>query len=217
MKTVTAIQLQRGRQRANVFLDGHYAMSLNLIVAKNHHLEAGQAISDDEIDDLVRDEQLQKGMDIALRFLSYRPRSEAEIRARLGRRFEGWVVESVLQKLKELGFIDDLAFAQFWTENRETFRPRSRRLVSLELRRKGISSETATQITGGLDDESSAYRAARGKALSLRGLEYREFRRRLGSYLHRRGFDYATATSVINRLWQDAASPEPDGGLESAP
>ncbi|MFH1486475.1 MAG: RecX family transcriptional regulator, partial [Chloroflexota bacterium] len=83
------------------------------------------------------------------------------------------------------------------------------------LRRKGVSPETAAQVTQGLDDQSSAYRVGKNKARSLCGLDYQDFRRKLGSYLHRRGFDYSTATEVVNRLWQEALSSSRHTGLKS--
>ncbi|MBI2908823.1 MAG: RecX family transcriptional regulator [Chloroflexi bacterium] len=215
MGIITSHPAQKRRHRVNLFIDGKFAVGLDTEVVAARRLKTGQTVSDAELEELLKAEQLHKGMEAAVRFLSYRPRSQAEVRTRLLRNHPDWVVESVLQKLKDQRLIDDAAFAQFWKENRDAFRPRSRRLLSQELRRKGVDSETVAEVIQSLDEESSAYLAARGKAASLHGLCYRDFRRKLGSYLNRRGFDYSVSASVVNRLWREAASDGQENGLES--
>jgi regulatory protein len=142
-----------------------------------------------------------------LHYLGYRPRSEAEVRKRLRRRgFNDEVVDKVIIGLKERQLIDDVAFAQYWRDNRLSFRPRSRRLIKLELRRKGVSAETANEVLADLDDESAAYEAGLKKTRVLSGLEYPEFRRYLSDHLRRRGFDYGAIDSAVARLWQELQS-----------
>jgi regulatory protein len=139
-----------------------------------------------------------------LNYLGYRPRSEAEVRQRLHRRgFNDDVVDKVIIGLKERRLIDDVAFAQYWRDNRLSFRPRSRRLIKLELRQKGVAAETANEVVEGLDDESAAYEVGLKKARVLSGLDYREFHRYLSDHLRRRGFDYEIIRSAVARLWQE--------------
>ena len=112
-------------------------------------------------------------------------------------------IEAVLAKLKEQGLVDDMAFAQFWKDNRESFKPRSQWLTKLELRCKGVANNIIDQIANSIDDEDSAYRAALSKARSLPLSDYQGFRRRLGDYLKRRGFGYGVINQTIERLWQE--------------
>jgi len=99
--------------------------------------------------------------------------------------------------------VDDMAFAQFWKDNRESFSPRSQWLTKLELRRKGVADDIIDQVVAGVDDDSSAYQAAMGKARSLLRSDYQGFRRRLGEYLKRRGFGYEVIRRTVERLWQE--------------
>jgi regulatory protein len=108
----------------------------------------------------------------------------------------------VLARLREQGLVDDMAFAQFWKDNRESFSPRSQRLAGLELRRKGIDEETIAQVVGVIDDDDSAYRAALSKARSLSLSDYHSFRQRLAGYLKRRGFSYGVINHTVERVWQ---------------
>jgi regulatory protein len=127
---------------------------------------------------------------------------------RLHRRgFEDSKIEIVINKLKEQNLLDDTAFAQFWKENRQMFRPRSQRLTRMELRKKGVADEIIDEVTEKLDDMESAYQAALSKAHHLPKQEYEVFRRRLGDYLKRRGFGYAVINQTVKRIWQELKEP----------
>ncbi len=204
MKKVTTIRAGRRGKRVNVFLDSRFAFSLEADVALKENLQVGQELSEDEIEALTGADLFQRCLNAAFRYLDYRPRSEAELRERLKRRgFEGDNVEAVLVRLREQGLADDLAFAQFWKDNRETFRPRSQWLTKLELRQKGVANNIIDQVVADVDDEDSAYRAAQSRAHRLPDSDYEGFRHRLSGYLKRRGFGYRVITHTVKRLWQE--------------
>jgi regulatory protein len=204
MKKVTAIRAGRRGKRVNVFLDSKFAFSLEAEVALKENLRVGQELSEDEVEALTGADRFQRCLNAAFHYLSYRPRSEAELRERLKRRgFEGGNVEAVLARLREQGLVDDLAFAQFWKDNRESFRPRSRWLTTRELRQKGVAANIIDQVVADVNDEDSAYRAAQSRAHRLPESDYQGFRHRLGEYLKRRGFGYRVITHTVERLWQE--------------
>ncbi|HUV51861.1 MAG TPA: RecX family transcriptional regulator [Dehalococcoidia bacterium] len=208
MKRVTAIETQKAKKgRVNLFLDGAFAFSLSVPVASTAGLHEGQELTSKEVEELKNDDLLHRSLNSALRYLSPRPRSEAEVRNRLRRQgFEAHTIQQVIAKLKEQKLIDDADFARFWRENRENFRPRSRRFIEFELRQKGVDAETAAEITAGLDDELNAYKAAQKKLGSLKGLDYHNFRNRLSAFLKQRGFSYEVINRIINRVWQEQTS-----------
>ncbi len=208
MKKVTAIREGRRQgKRVNVFLDGRFAFSLEAEVAIKEGLQVGQELSQSQIEALARSDHFHRCLNAAIHYLSYRPRSEAELRERLHRRgFDGDNVEAALAKLRERGLVDDLTFAQFWKDNRESFSPRSRWLTKLELRQKGVADDIIDQVVADVDDEDSAYQAALSKARSLPQSDYQGFRRRLGEYLKRRGFGYGMINHTIERIWQEQGS-----------
>jgi regulatory protein len=204
MKKVTAIRAGRRGKRVNVFLDGRFAFSLEAELALKENLRVGQELSEDKIEALTGADRFQRCLNAAFHYLGYRPRSEAELRERLKRRgFEASNVEATLARLKEQGLVDDLAFAQFWKDNRESFRPRSRALTALELRQKGVTKAVIDQVVAEVNDEDSAYRAAQSRAHRLPESDYQGFRHRLGGYLKRRGFGYRVITHTVERLWQE--------------
>ncbi|MCK5653670.1 MAG: RecX family transcriptional regulator [Dehalococcoidia bacterium] len=204
MKTITDIETQkRGRERVSIFLDGRFAFSVGRGVVEEHGLHPGQVLSDSRVEELAVADLFGKCLNAALRLLSYRPRSEAEIRTRLSRRFNGETIEGVILQLRERQMIDDVAFAAFWREARDFFSPRGRRLLKVELRNKGIDRELIDKVLNGIDDEESAYRAAQKRGRTLAKEDYETFRRKLGAFLRRRGFSYEVANRTTERLWQE--------------
>lgn len=204
MSKITAIRFGKARgKRVNVFLDGRFAFSLEAEVAVKEGLQVEQELSTSHLEALARSDHFHRCLNAAARYLSYRPRSEFELRERLHQRgFDGNSIEAVLIKLKEQRLVNDMDFAQFWKDNRESFSPRSRWLTELELRRKGVAQEVIDQVVNVIDDHDSAYRAALNKARSLPTSDYQSFRHRLGEYLKRRGFSYGVINNTVERLWQ---------------
>ena len=147
------------------------------------------------------DDLIERATQAGLRLISYRPRTGEEVRRRLERRFAPATVAQALERLEEQGYLDDAAFAGLWRESRETHRPRSAALIRRELVEKGVSREVAQEAVAGLDDDASAYRAGQGRLRSLQGLDYVAFRRRLESYLKRRGFGGSVTRRTVARLW----------------
>jgi regulatory protein len=205
MSKVTAIRAGRGQgKRVNLFLDGRFAFSLQAELAAKEELKVGQELSPHQVEALTGWDNYQRGYDAAARYLSYRPRSETELKERLFRRgFDDNSIEAVVTKLKEQGLVDDLAFAQFWRDNRQSFSPRSQWLTRRELRQKGVAEEVMNQVVATIDDSDSAYRAALSKAHRLSGYDYPQFRQRLGSFLKRRGFNYAVINHTVAQLWTE--------------
>lgn len=197
---ITGIKTQsRNRKRVNVYLDGDYGFSLALEVAAS--LKRGDSLSDGEIEELQLRDSEAMAYNKTLKYLGYRPRSTAEVSRYLrDKGFHEQVSEQVTMRLRRAGLLDDRAFAQYWVENRETFRPRGRRLLRQELRQKGISEELIAEVLAEVDEESSAYRAAVAHAAKYARLDDDGFRDKMSSFLRRRGFDYEVVREVVSRL-----------------
>jgi len=208
MSKITALRAGRGREkRVNVFLDERFAFSLGAEVVMKEGLQVGQELSTGQVELLTGSDHRQRCLNAAYRYLSYRPRSESEVREKLQRRgFDSDCTEAAISRLREQGLVDDAVFAQFWKENRESFNPRSQRLTRLELKRKGVGSDVIEQVTADVDDGDSAYRAALGRVRRLPMSDYQGFRRRLGEYLRRRGFHYEVINHTVERVWQEQGS-----------
>ena len=209
---VTAIEKQRRKNRLNLFLDGRFALGLSTDVAAQVSLRVGDEVDGDRLRALRDAEARADAMSAALRLLSYRPRSETELRQRLARRgAPPALIDSTIQRLRELGLVDDAAFARSWVESRERASPRGQRLLRQELRAKGVNSDASRELVEGVNDAEAALRASARRAASLSGLPQEEFRRRLGDFLRRRGFDYETIRLTVERRWRELAEGRDDG------
>ncbi|MDP2919280.1 MAG: regulatory protein RecX, partial [Dehalococcoidia bacterium] len=205
MSTITALRTgKQDKKRVNLFLDGKFAFSLETDKVAREGLRVGLELTGDRLDALLGSLKLSRCLDAAYRYLSYRPRSEAELRERLGRRgFPAEHISAALDKLKEQGLLDDAAFARFWAENRATFRPRSRAITRRELHQKGVPEEVIREAVSEIDEVESAYRAALSKVRRFSQFEYPEFRQRLGEFLRRRGFNYDIINRTIKKVWEE--------------
>ncbi len=216
---ITSLERQQRRRRVNVFVDGRFALALALDLAAERGLHTGMAISEADLRSLQTAETRQKAYEAALRLLTYRPRSEREMRQRLARRgFEAPLIRETLARLRRLGYLDDAAFARYWTESRDQASPRAGRLIHRELRLKGIDSETAAEASAAVSDEDAAYRAAAKRMRVLAGLDFAKFRERLAGFLLRRGFTYQVTRRVVQRCWQESGQGQtPDDEASENP
>ncbi len=198
---ITALEPQaRHAHRVNLYIDDRFALGLSAIVAAT--LRVGQTLSDADLAALERAEAYETAHELALRFLEPRPRSRAELQQHLQKKhLAREVIDQVMTRLTEAGLIDDRAFAQYWVENRETFRPRASRALRFELKRKGLPDAVIQEALGTIDESESAYRAGAPRAERWRHLERRAFMEKLGAFLVRRGFAYEVAKDAAKRLW----------------
>jgi regulatory protein len=183
---ITAIEPQKKNpRRVNVYLDGGFAFGLTRIVAA--WLKVGQELSEEKIAALQSEDERENVYQKALHFLSYRPRSSAEIRQNLTKRgLSEPLVEETIQHL------------------RNAFHPRGKSALKMELRRKGLDEEVIGSVLNEqVDEETLAFDAARKYARRLAGLEWPGFRQKLGGFLARRGFSYSTIAPVISEVWKE--------------
>jgi len=209
-REITAIKAQkRNNQRVNIYLDGSFAFGLSRFVAG--WLEPGRKLTDADVEKLLKEDSYEIAFQKALQFINYRPRSIEETRRRLFKKgFSEAVVKKTIVKLLERKWLDDMDFSRQWIENRNTFRPRSERLLSYELRLKGVSDDIiqrALEKFGG-DENELAFQAGTKKAKQSQHLPKPDFQKKVGGYLGRRGFHYGIVKPTVERLWKAYSSTE---------
>lgn len=207
IRKITALKLQRRNpDRVNVFLDGEFAFGLAKIVAG--WLKIDQELSEEKIADLLAKDEIEVALIKAFNFLSYRPRTEKEVRDRMAKKgFEEYVIDEIIRRLSEHNYINDSDFADMWVENRSAFRPRGQRALRMELRRKGVADDVIQQATDNLDEKELAFRAAQKQARSYRNLEWADFRKKMYGFLARRGFNYDHINQVTLQAWEQLERP----------
>ncbi|MFN8378423.1 MAG: RecX family transcriptional regulator [Anaerolineae bacterium] len=200
---ITGLETQkRNARRVNVHVDGTYSFSLSLDEAAKLH--KGQALSDADIAELQGDDEVERAVDRALRFLSVRPRSEHEVRQSLRlKEVPPPVIDRALERLRALGYVDDRAFAEFWASDRRQFKPLSARALRYELRQKGVSAEIIDEVLREQDDSEEAYRAAKSQVRRVKTADRRELHQKLMMFLARRGFPPRVSRDAVARLLEE--------------
>lgn len=197
--------------RVNVYLDGRYAFALPALEAAQLHV--GQFLDDPTIAQLRATDQHQKAYERAVRYLSFRPRSVAEVHRYLAKtEKDPTVIAAVIGRLSENGYLDDHEFARFWVENRQRFRPKGAAALRQELRRHGVDPEAISEALAEVDPLQAAYQAARAQALKLANLARSDpalCRRRLSEFLLRRGFDHETVQEAVSQLMTELRDESP--------
>jgi regulatory protein len=204
MPVVTSIEKLRFKRRADVWLDGQKAFALGIELIATAGLRTGSELSDAELNALRDQDERHLAVDGALRLLSMGPKSERDLRQRLRRRGLGRpAVDAAVGRMRELGYIDDAAFARSYVESRLAATPRSRRSLAFELGQKGVQRELSDAALAGISDDDAAYEAAQRRLRSFSGLDRKTFERRLGSFLASRGFGYGVARATVQRCWSE--------------
>ncbi|OBA72228.1 recombination regulator RecX [Mycobacterium sp. 1554424.7] len=139
---------------------------------------------------------------LCLRLLTARSRTRAELSGQLSKRgYPDDVAERVLDRLADVGLVDDADFAEQWVESRRARAGKSRRALAAELRTKGVDNEVITAVLGGIDAGAERDRAEQLVRAKLRRETLRDdderVSRRLVGMLARRGYAQNLACEVV--------------------
>ncbi len=131
-------------------------------------------------------------VEAALRFLSYRARSEKEVRDKLKKRFTPEEIDLVIQKFKEWNLLNDAQFAQSYVESRARSKPRSKRMIEMELKRKGVKLDFDLP-----QSDLELANAALEKKKNLRSFK------QAVRFLQSRGFSWEVIEKVLKNRYND--------------
>lgn len=154
----------------------------------------------------MEEELYQKLLNSGFRFVSYRPRSEKEIRDFLERKlkrfktFAPQVVKKVTERLRELGYINDSRFMNWWVEQRTLHRPKGERLIKRELLAKGIGKDELAENFPKISEKELAIKAVSKKLLLWKKLPDLERKKKIYAFLGRRGFSAETIERIIDEI-----------------
>jgi regulatory protein len=205
---ITSLQSQvKDPERLSIFVDDKFLLGANALIVLQMGLKVGQELTPAQLEQLRQEEALQQAADRALNYLSFRPRSREEVRRYLRKKqTPPELIDAVLERLDRLNLINDQEFAEFWVESRERFSPRGAQALKSELRQKGVQRDVVDELVTSEQDDDRALDAGRKKAILLARqprIDFQTFRTRLGGFLQRRGFSYATTTRTVRALWEE--------------
>ena len=206
MSRITQLKAQKNRKWVNIFLDGTYFTSLELITVAKQGLKVGMDISQSEFNQLLRKHDAEKLLFRAMNFLSLRPRSEKEVTSYLQKKWTPKLskedyrtrVRGVVEKLKKENLLNDSEFANWWVEQRLAFRPKGKIALRRELQQKGIGNDIISEVLASLDEVEAAKRVVEKKSRMFKGQSSMQARRKLIAFLQRRGFSWDTIRQIVD-------------------
>jgi regulatory protein len=165
-------------------------------------------------------EAFKQAQQQAYRLLSYRSRTARELQDRLRQKgFEPGVVDEVLRRLEDDGYLNDRRFAEDWARYRLQSKPMGRRRLALELHRRGLDraliEEVVRDIYIEFDETSLAQQAAKKRLGRMNIPRSPQERQRLVRYLEGQGFDVAVIRSALATLFPSDEFPNvsPDDAI----
>ena len=142
-----------------------------------------------------------KAQSVAINFINYRLRSEQELRSRLIKNFDAQIVDSVIEKMYDFGFLNDSRFAKVFTESHVISRPKSKSYIKRELIKKGIDKELADSAVKNINDNAICLKLAIKKSSKLSNLPWSDFQKKMFGFLSRKGFNYSISNSATKEAW----------------
>lgn len=193
--TITAIKQQvKRRDRYSVFVDGKYAFSLSEGGLIDSRLASGQQIDGTKLSELKKSAGLDKAYGNALRYVAMRPRSEWEMQDYLRRKqIDEPAAREIIGRLKDLGLLSDMDFAQAWVSNRRLLKNTSRRRLEQELKQKHVPADIISKV---LSDDQTSDRSQIREIIAKKRRRYPDDQK-LTQYLMRQGFGYDDVKSAI--------------------
>ncbi len=213
-RIITAITEQKkDPNRVNIFLDNRFAFGISKKASKE--LKVGQQLTEEQVKMLLQRDESDKAFKKAAEILQRRPKTENELRKKLSAKgIAAEQIDEAVCRVKALNWVDDKKFSEMWIENQSVFRPRSKRMLAYELRRKGISEETISESLRDMKDDQAAFACAERYARRLRDIDPAVIRLKLRGYLVRRGFDYDAVRQAVNKVLDQRKSNAADSNLD---
>ena len=138
---------------------------------------------------------------VAVKYISYRPRTEQEMRKRLLKHYVSSDVEITIAKCYQNNLLNDQQFSEMWIASRTNSRPKSAYMIKRELISKGVSKQIAEEAVQSVDDNENALNAANKKTRSISHLPKDQFIRKLMDHLLRKGFSRDIVKKTTNTAW----------------
>jgi regulatory protein len=204
---ITSLQPHaRDPRRVHLHIDGCYRLTVAVELVASLPLREGDEVTEEQLLEMAGADQRWRAREAALTLLSFRTRTEAELRRRLAEKgFPDEVVCGCVRELVDRGLVSDTSFAESFLRDRLRFRPRGPQLLLHELRTRGVDVDVAKAtleevMAREAVSETEMARQAASKWVPRRGDMPLRSRRRLYSFLMRRGFSPDAIREVVDEI-----------------
>ena len=150
---ITAVE-ERKKGMSALFIDGEYAVSIDTVTLISSGKKTGSDITDEELHELLEKSKISRAKEKALYLIEYRARTRKEIMDKLIPLYGENAAELAVERLEELGLIDDEAFAREYAQQLLTKKKYSIKRASFEMQKKGIDRDLIDEILEELEPDS---------------------------------------------------------------
>ncbi|ABR48668.1 regulatory protein RecX [Alkaliphilus metalliredigens QYMF] len=208
MNQITAIEPQKSTDtRVNVYIDQKYAFSCHKEVIIKFHIHTGDQVDSVRLSQIIKEDEIKKGFQKALTYLSYRSRTKQEVYDYLEKKeYRTEIIQEVLAKLSYYQYIDDQQFAIDFTKSKINYQGKGKSLVKQDLMKKGVKNEHIEQAleTIPLEDEILiAKNLSKKFFLAKSNLPIKELKNKLSARLSSKGFSWEIIHQCQNFLDHD--------------
>jgi regulatory protein len=203
MKISKISQQTINRERYSIFVDDKYSFSLSEASLLEQKLFTGQTLDINHLKELKKISADDKAYLSTLRYAALRSRSKWEVQSYLKRkRVDETLVNKILNKLSNIGLLDDETYSQAWIDSRRLLKPSSQRRLVQELRQKHVSEDIIKKVLAGspTDEQTTIKQLILKKQ---RQSKYRNDKLKLIQYLARQGFNYADIKAALSTEIED--------------
>lgn len=190
------------RGRISVYIDGEYLFAVEEESWQLSGLRVGCETDEAKLNELLADSNRIKAKRKALNMLSLRDYSSGALRERLAAKIDSRSAESAVERMTELGFVDDERYAERYAEELCEVKLFGKRRIRIELQKRRISSDIIRDVLERLDDDESE----RAKELVKRKfgrIEDEADYRRAFSLLERSGYGYNDIKTALREAGEE--------------
>ena len=199
MNEITAITPQiKDKTRCNVYVDGRFCCGLKVETVVKNRLKVGVAVTEEQLSAMQLESEKMAALDKALCFISASRKTEKDVRAYLQKKgYLSAVSDHVVEKMKGYGYIDDNEYAKEYAQS--AAKKKGKRLVALELKRKGVCDDAIDIAVDEMDGEDETARRLaekymRGKTATPETVQ-KAYR-----HLLSKGFDFDVAKAALQKV-----------------
>lgn len=220
---ITKIARQKNNpERYNIYIEEKYAFAVDETILVKYQLSKGKVLEEFERDEIVFDDEVRKAFNKAIQFLSFRMRSEHEVKKKLlDAEYGEAVVLEAIQKLYQLGFLNDESFSKALLETQKKTGKKGPRAIQQELNKKGIEKSLQEEVLESYTEEDQIQIAqilAEKIANQQSSKTPRQVKQKIQDTLLRKGYSYAIISKVISEIkfeteaeeWEDMIANQGD-------
>jgi len=156
------------------------------------------------MDEITYEDQIEKAFNRALHYLSFRMRSEFEVKKKLlDLEFGEAVILEAIVKLRRLGFLDDEAFSEALLQTQKNASNKGPKAIQQELQKKGVGKELQQQVLENYSEKEQfavAKKLAERAARSNRNIAPAQLKQKIQNALARKGFSFDLISSVMEEI-----------------